>query len=115
MKISYLFAGLVVTDRDQAAEWYERLLGQPAYLYPNEAEAAWRLGESVSLYLLADPPRAGRGVLTLVVEDLDAERDLLRARGIVAGPVEEVGEAGRKCVIPDPDGNEIALVELRPG
>jgi predicted enzyme related to lactoylglutathione lyase len=112
MDASYIFAGLVVTDRDKAAAWYARLLGRSADMLPNDAEASWQLADSASLYLLADPGRAGRGVFTLIVPDLDAELARIATQGITPGPV-EVLEAGRKCVIPDPDDNEIGLVQLR--
>ena len=110
--VSYVYAGLMVANRDEAADWYARLLGRPADMLPNEAEATWQLADSASLYLLEDPARAGRGVLTLVVDDLDALLPEIGARGLAVGPTRDVGTAGRKCVISDPDGNEVALVEL---
>jgi hypothetical protein len=91
MDVSYVFAGLVVSHRDRAADWYARLLGRPADMLPNDAEAAWQLSPSVSLYLLADPARAGRGVFTVVVDDLDAALAEMAARGLALGPTEEVG------------------------
>lgn len=112
MDVSYVFAGLVVSHRDQAADWYARLFGRPADILPNDAEAAWQLSESASLYLLADPARAGRGVFTVIVDDLDAVVAEITARGLSLGPTEHVGTAGRKCVVTDPDGNEVATVEL---
>lgn len=112
MDVSYVFAGLVVSHRDQAADWYARLFGRPADMLPNDAEAAWQLADSASLYLLADPARAGRGVFTLVVDDLDGVRTDIAARGLPAGQVEQVGTAGRKCVLADPDGNTVSIIEL---
>ncbi len=112
MDASHVFAGLVVAERDEAAGWYARLFGRPADMLPNDAEAAWQLADRASLYLLADPARAGHGIFTIVVTDLDAELALITARGLAPGPVEVVGSAGRKCVITDPDGNEVGLVEL---
>lgn len=115
MEVSYVFAGLVVSHRDRAADWYARLFGRPADMLPNDAEAAWQLVDSASLYLLEDPPLAGRGVLTLVVGDLDAMLAEIAARGLAAGPVEEVGTAGRKSVLTDTDGNTVSIVELAGG
>ncbi len=112
MDVSYLFAGLAVANRDAAAAWYERLFGRPADMLPNDAEAAWQLTSAGSVYLLADPRLAGRGILTLVVSDLDACLAELAGRDVVPGPVLTVGEAGRKSVITDPDGNQVAIVEL---
>src|SRR6185437_8034769 len=111
MEVSYVFAGLIVADRDQAAAWYARLLGRPADMLPNDAEATWQLAKVASLYLLADPGRAGRGAFTLIVPDLDAELARLADSGIAPSRI-DVMEAGRKCVIEDPDGNEIGLAQL---
>ena len=112
MDVSYVFAGLVVSHRDRAADWYGRLFGRPADMLPNDAEAAWQLSESASLYLLADPARAGRGVFTFMVDDLDGVRGEITARGLTAPPAEHVGTAGRRCLVTDPDGNAIQIVEL---
>jgi predicted enzyme related to lactoylglutathione lyase len=115
MDPSHVFAGLIVADRDRAAAWYGRLLGRPADILPNDAEAMWQLTETSSVYLLADPARAGRGVLTMVMPDLDATLAKIEQRGIhVRADIEVIPGAGRKCEIPDPDGNTVAFVELFP-
>jgi hypothetical protein len=44
MDTNYVFAGLVVKNRDHAAAWYERLLGRPPTFLPNDAEAVCRIG-----------------------------------------------------------------------
>jgi len=113
MDTTYVFAGLVVANRDRAAAWYERLLGRPPTFLPNDAEAVWQLAGTASVYLLADPDRAGRGVVALVVDDLDAILAEIAGRGIVAGAIEEIPGAGRKAMITDPDGNEVAILEIR--
>jgi predicted enzyme related to lactoylglutathione lyase len=111
---TYVFAGLVVSDRDRAADWYARFFGRSPDMLPNDAEAAWQLAGSASLYLLADPARAGQGVFTLIVGDLDAELAAIEARGIAATAIDDL-PAGRKCVFTDPDGNSVGLAQLSPG
>jgi hypothetical protein len=111
MTITYVFAGLVV-NRDQAAAWYERLLGRPPDFLPNDAEAVWQLADTASVYLVADADRAGCGVVTLVVDDLDASLTEIDGRGIVPGTIQEIPGAGRKSVMTDPDGNAVAIVEI---
>ena len=115
MRVSYVFAGLVVVNRDQAVAWYERLLGRPPDFLPNEIEAVWQAADSASVYLLADAERAGHGIMTLVVDSLDATLVEVDRRGIVPGAIEEIADAGRKSVITDPDGNEIGIVEIIQG
>lgn len=112
MDVNYVFAGLVVANRDEAAAWYERLLGRAPTFLPNDDEAVWQVADTASVYLLADPDRAGQGIMTLVVDDLDATRAALVGRGIDAGEIEVIPGAGRKSVIADPDGNEIGIVEI---
>jgi glyoxylase I family protein len=115
MDLSYVFAGLIVADRDRAATWYGRLFGRPADILPNDAEAMWQLTDSSSVYLLADPSRAGRGVLTIAVPNLDAALAEVGQRGISRGAaIEVIPGAGRKGLLTDPDGNAIAFVELGP-
>ena len=112
MDITYAFAGLVVANRDKAAAWYERLLGKPPDFLPNDAEAVWQLAATAAIYILADPVRAGLGIATLAVDDLNACVDQIAGRGIVPGDIEEIPGAGRKSVITDQDGNEVGIVEI---
>lgn len=112
LSITYAFACFLVTDRDRAMTWYERLLGRPPTFIPNDAEAVWQVATTASMYLLADPERAGQGVMTLVVDDLDASVAEIARRGIPTGPIEEIPGAGRKSVITDPDGNALSLIEV---
>ncbi|MGH2442655.1 MAG: VOC family protein [Chloroflexota bacterium] len=112
MNINYVFAGLVVSNRDQAVDWYQRLLGRAPTFLPNDAEAVWQLTSSSSVYLLADAQHAGQGVLTVLVEHLETTLEQIGARGITAGPIETIPDAGRKSVVTDPDGNAIAIIEI---
>jgi hypothetical protein len=112
MNISYVFAGLVVRNRDQAAAWHERLLGRPPDFLPNDAEAVWQVAGTASVYLLVDKERAGRGVTALVVDDLDAVLSEVGGRGFEPGRIEVIPGAGRKSVISDPDGNSISILEI---
>ena len=112
MSIDHVFAGLPVSRRDVAVSWYEKLLGRPPDMLPHDGEATWRLTDGASLWVVVDPARAGRGLVTLVVPDLDAEVTALGWRGLTAGSASEVPGAGRKAHLADPDGNDVVLVEL---
>ncbi|MFL5797642.1 MAG: VOC family protein [Actinomycetota bacterium] len=50
-----------------------------------------------------------------MVADLDATVAELAGRGIVAGPIEPQGDASRKSIVVDPDGNTLALIEVTGG
>lgn len=112
MNVNHAFAGLRVSDRDRAVVWYEKLFGRPPDILPNDDEAMWQVTESANLYLLADNGRAGAGILTLAIGDLDTVLRGVSARGIVSEPIQEIPGAGRKAVLIDPDGNAVSLVEI---
>ena len=109
MGITDAFAGIAVTDHGSAAAWYERLLGRPPDMRPHEKESSWRLAENGWLYVVEDPDRAGRGLLTLLVDDLDAELARVSARGIEASSTETIPGKVRKAELEDPDGNRVTL------
>jgi glyoxalase/bleomycin resistance protein/dioxygenase superfamily protein len=101
-----LFAGVAVREIGAASDWYRRFFGgEPAFL-PNEVEAVWEVGEHQYVYIEESAERAGHGLLTLFVQDLDAVVAGISERGIE--PVErETYENGvRKVIYHDPDGNE---------
>jgi catechol 2,3-dioxygenase-like lactoylglutathione lyase family enzyme len=63
-------------------------------------------------------PGSVKGV-QLVVEDLDAVRSELAARGVAISDVQQMGPEGtpgsRYCFFPDPDGNMWAVQEYKRG
>ena len=104
----HLFAGLPVRDFAAARAWYERLLGEPSFL-PHESEAVWTLGENRSVYAVEDLDRAGHGLVTLFVEDLDAMLDQIATRGLEPDERETYSNGVRKVTFRDPDGNRVAF------
>lgn len=111
MRCTYVFAGIPVNDRDAAAAWYERLVGRPPDLVPNDDEVAWELARAGWIYVVADPIRAGKAIATFLVDDLDHLLTGLGERGIVAGPVEWINESTRFVTLADPDGNRLKIGE----
>jgi predicted enzyme related to lactoylglutathione lyase len=112
MSIEYVFAGLAVSQIDAGVEWYERLLGRPPDMLPNEREAAWQVAQTASVYIVADEARAGRSAVTMFVDDLDAELEAIMDRGIPVGEIEFAPGLFRRVEVSDPDGNTIQLAEL---
>ena len=111
-EIEALYAAVPVSVLAVAVEWYSRLFGRPPDVVVHEDEVMWRATESAWLYVVVDGARAGHGVVTLAVDDLDASLSQLAARGLEGAPVAAVGTAGRRSVQTDPDGNTVALVEI---
>ena len=103
----HVFAGLRVRDFAAAREWYDRLLGEPTFL-PHATEAVWDLAEGGSVYIVEDR-RAGDGVVTIFIEDLDARLAELAGRGLAPDAEETYSNGVRKAVFRDPDGNEVGF------
>jgi predicted enzyme related to lactoylglutathione lyase len=100
-----------VADLGLAVPWYERLLGRPPDLVPNENEAAWQVADSGWIYVVGDADRAGNALVTILVDDLEARVSALAERGVATGAIETVPGLFRKAVISDPEGNKLTLAE----
>ena len=110
MAFTHVFAAVSVADHDAARPWYERFFGRPPDLIPNDHESAWQLTPGGGwLYIVGDPDRAGRSVVTLLVDDIEERAAELERRGLAPGPMETLPGLVTKCVVTDPDGNTIAL------
>jgi catechol 2,3-dioxygenase-like lactoylglutathione lyase family enzyme len=110
MVVSFTFAGLAVADYPTAYEWYARLLGRGADMFPHEKESVWRLTPTSSIYVVEDRERAGKALVTLALDDLDAHERHLRDGGF-AFSEETDGSAPRRLVIRDVDGNTITFFQ----
>ena len=110
-----LFASVPVAELQVALAWYEELFGRSADIVPNQNEVMWRVAGNGWLYVIEDPERAGRTVVTISVSDLDQFIADLAIRGISAGPIEAVGNAGRKANVVDADGNVISWIQVVTG
>jgi hypothetical protein len=105
--VTHTFAGLPVSDYTAAYDWYVRLLGRPADMFPREQEAVWRLSPAASIYVVQDGERAGNGLVTLALDDLDAHEKRLTAEGLAL--TAHGGASPRRLVIKDADGNSLAF------
>lgn len=112
MNATHVFSALMVADLDRSTAWYAGLFGRLPDAVPNDREVMWQLAATSNLYLLADPDRAGQGVVTIAVADLELEVAAITGRGLAPGAIEAIGTAGRKSVVADPDGNEVHLIQL---
>jgi hypothetical protein len=104
-----LFAGVPVRDFAAARPWYERLLGGPPAFLPHDTEAVWELAEHRYVYIVEDAERAGRGLVTLFLDDLDAMVAAISARGIEPAERETYDNGVRKITYRDADGNQLGL------
>ncbi|MGD6748967.1 VOC family protein [Streptomyces sp. BH105] len=108
-----LYSVMCVSDRTKALEWYAVFFGRPADEVIGE-EHLWQVGADAWIVVDDRDVRAGRvggAMVTLGVTDLDEVLTRLAAHGVDHEPVETYGNGVRHVVVPDPDGNSLALAE----
>jgi catechol 2,3-dioxygenase-like lactoylglutathione lyase family enzyme len=104
----HLFAGLRVRDFQAARAWYEQLLGDPSF-FPHATEAVWTLADDRSVYVVEHPDGAGNSVVTIFLDDLDAQIAEIAGRGLQPDERETYSNGARKVIYRDPDGNELGF------
>ena len=112
MDVEILFAGVAVSDFPVSQSWYERFFARRADVIAHETEVMWQVTEHGWLYIVRDAAHAGSRLAAMAVSDIEKATSELGARGVAIGPIEPEGEAGRKAVARDPDGNSIAIIEV---
>jgi catechol 2,3-dioxygenase-like lactoylglutathione lyase family enzyme len=110
VEVTHTFGGVAVTDFAAAYQWFVRLFGRAADMFPHDGEAVWRLTTSASVYVVHDAERAGHSLLTLAVGDLDACASHLRENGFAYSEHSD-GGAPLRLLVKDDDGNTIALFQ----
>jgi hypothetical protein len=108
--ITHSFAGLPVVDYTAAYDWYMRLLGREADMFPHETECVWRLTPTSSIYVAQDSDRAGSALVTFALDDLDAHERRLREAGFTFTEEATVA-APRRLVVSDIDGNRLVFFQ----
>jgi predicted enzyme related to lactoylglutathione lyase len=114
MAVNRVLAGIAVSDVDAVLPWYEQLFGRPIDARPMDILADYHFPNGAVVQLVADADRAGRSLLTLDFDDLEAELAAMHERGLKTSPLDDT--TSDKVLIAtasDPDGNAITLVQQR--
>jgi len=116
-----VFAGIPVSDLARATEWYGEVWGRdpdarPAPGIVDYYLAEDRVPERGTLQLREDGARAGGGMATINVRDIDPVARALEAVGVAFEtqrfPIEaETVSAVTVGTFEDPDGNAITIVQ----
>lgn len=112
LAIQEVFTGVAVADLHSALMWYECLMGRQPDMIPNDNEAVWQLSGKAWLYIIGDAQRAGKTLITLIVDDLDSQVAEFTERGIVFEFVEKDSKIYRRITVTDPEGNTFQFTEL---
>jgi predicted enzyme related to lactoylglutathione lyase len=107
-----LFVGVAVADFAVARAWYERFFGRASDVVAHDEEVLWRVTDGGWLYVLRDDARAGRGIVAIAVPDIEHAVAELTSRGVPVGRIAPEGDAGRKAMVEDPEGNRLELIQV---
>jgi hypothetical protein len=113
VKVEVAFTGVPVSELRRGQDFFERLFDKPPDVIVNDNEVMWQVAEAAWLYVVVDPGRAGQALAAVSVPDLDAALEELAAKGIEPSNVEQIGPGSRKATVLDPDGNTVAIIEVR--
>lgn len=104
----------IIRVRDLAATvpWYQKLIGRGPDHSAARERMEWLFEQGGRLQLGQVPDGGEREMLALAVGDLEFEKRRLEQCGIDVGDVRTAGDA-RVMVIQDPEGNAIALAEIK--
>ena len=109
MSIAKVYANLSCRDLSASTRWFAVLFGRDHDTAPMDGLHEWDCG-SGGLQLYEKPEHAGAGALTLIVDDIEAERARLDAAGLVVADLEEA-DYTTIMRLRDPDGNLVVLAQ----
>ena len=113
MAATHVFSGVAVTNYARAAAWYEILFGRPPDVIVREdVECMWEIREGAWIYVVLDPERAGKGLVTVLVDDLDKTLRELTERNAGDWKTEVLPGVYRKAIFTDADGNTITFARV---
>jgi catechol 2,3-dioxygenase-like lactoylglutathione lyase family enzyme len=101
------------TDMDRSVAFYGDVLGLPLIQRAGNEWARFRAGDvGLALHATDGPEVPPGGTVVFAVDDLDAARAALEARGVrFDGHEAEVAGFARFSTFHDPDGNPLQLIE----
>jgi catechol 2,3-dioxygenase-like lactoylglutathione lyase family enzyme len=108
MKLQKIYTALLTADLAAAEAWYAKLLGRRPDSRPMDTLVQWELFDQGGVALSTDDEIAGKGVMFLIIDDLEAERRRLQGLGIVLGG-DIQGDYSTLAQVRDPDGNLLTL------
>jgi catechol 2,3-dioxygenase-like lactoylglutathione lyase family enzyme len=109
LAVTEFFAGIPVADFRSMLAWYERLFGKPPAFFPHDREAVWQITDHAWIYVVEDVERAGKALITILVDDIDTQVVELAERDVPVGPIETMDVGVRHVAIHDPEGNRVTF------
>jgi predicted enzyme related to lactoylglutathione lyase len=100
---------LQVESFNDTVNWYERLFARAPDRRPMDGCVEWQLASTGGLQVYRNPDGAAPATVIIGLDDLAAEIEALRGRGIDAEPYDVPSGQFRLAQIQDPSGNTVIL------
>jgi predicted enzyme related to lactoylglutathione lyase len=100
---------LQVESFNDTVDWYERLFARAPDRRPMDGCVEWQLASTGGLQVYRNPDGAAPATVIIGLDDLAAEIEALRARGIHAESYDVPSGQFRLAQIQDPSGNTVIL------
>jgi glyoxylase I family protein len=110
MAIEHVLAAVPVSDLDKSRGWYESLFGRAPDNNPMPTLVEWQVVPGGWVQVFANDQRAGSTFVNFAVQDLDAQIDELKQRGLEPGQITDANKGVRLSAFTDPDGNTVTLI-----
>lgn len=109
MSITSILANISCSDLARSRAWYTALFGREPDQTPMLGLAEWNVG-AAGFQLYQDQSKAGRGTVTIIVDDVRQEHQRLSDKGFKPDPVQEA-DYTTIVQMRDPDGNLIVFAQ----
>ena len=110
MALTAIYAHLSCSDLGRSVVWFTTVFERQPDAQPMTGLAEWHYGKQAGFQLYENPEHAGKGTLTLIVDDITGERERLLAGGIQANRI-EAADYTTIMRLRDPDGNLAVLAQ----
>ena len=113
MKVVNVFVSIGVADHPAGCAWWSRLIGREPDRRPTPSCCEWNLTDGVLFQVLDTPKQGAVDIVSLRLDDLDAEIARLRGAGLSIDDPQPVPgfDTLRIATFADPDGNTVNLLD----
>lgn len=112
MRVANVFVSIGVADHPAGCAWWSTVIGREPDRRPMPSCCEWDLTDTVLFQVLDNPRQGAANVVSLRLDDLDAEIARLQSEGIPIEDPEKVPgfDTLRIATLTDPDGNILNLL-----
>ena len=110
MKLAAIYANLSCSNLDTSTKWFALLFERDPDARPMRGLVEWHHQGNAGFQLFEKEQDAGRGTMTLIVENIQAEHARLREAAIKPGDIEKA-DYTTIFRLRDPDGNLVVLAQ----